>query len=271
MNLENIKWIATDIDGTLKPYDREFNPVSRDRLLQLINKGVNVSAITGRPIHGALHYAKVYGLQKTPIVACNGALIYDQGKIVYRHAMDIEPLMPFVEQADELGASILLTSEKTEYCYKETEWILKTRKERDPFPFWKVNENKESIYKLAIMGHESDDFGYLLRTMFSKLNNSYEIVLYGNSGSEITAKSVNKANGLRHLAEYLDLSIGEIAVIGDNENDIAMLQAAGIGIAVANAQTKVKNVADYVCEHASTDGVIEFIEKVREAKIGIKL
>lgn len=269
MNLDLIKWIATDIDGTLKPYELEFKPESRDRLEQLIQNRANVSIITGRPIHGALHYAMIYGLQSTPIVACNGALIYDSGKIVYAHSMELAPLMSFVEAADKLGASVLITSEKQEYCYRETDWILKTRKKRDPFPLWPSHSEEINVYKLAFIGYESLELGNLTKNMQAMYANDYEIVIYGNAGSEITAKNVNKANGLKQLANYLKLSIDEMAAIGDNENDIAMLKSAGVGVAVANAQTKVKNVADYICEQASTDGVIEFIEKVREAKMGV--
>lgn len=217
MNLKNIKWIATDIDGTLKPYDREFNPESRAKLIQQINVGACVSVITGRPIHGALYYAKLYGLQNTPIVACNGALIFDQGKIVNKHVMAIEPLIPFIEQADKLGASILLTSERTEYCYRETEWVIKTRKDRDPFPLWPNRSENIDVYKLAFMGQESKELGNLMRSMQTRHAMNYEIVIYGNAGCEITAKNVNKANGLKQLANYLNLSIDEMAAIGDGE------------------------------------------------------
>ena len=79
---------------------------------------------------------------------------------------------------------------------------------------------------------------------------------------EITPKNVDKAYSLRHLLEILEISREEMVCCGDGFNDVSMIQFAGLGVAMANAQEKVKDVADYITVNDNDhDGVAEVIEK----------
>ncbi len=268
MDLKKVKWIATDIDGTLKPYTAEYHEEERDRLVKLIKNKSILSIISGRPISGALHYAQIYGLSETPIVACNGALLYHQGNIVKKHAMsDLKPIYSYIKEADSLGITTLVTFERTEYCYKETSWVRKNRKANDPFPaledaLFTDAVTQTGIYKLSLLCESSPKTDKFLLDLQKNLSSNYEVVIYSKYGCEITAKGVNKALGLQELANYLALPIDAIAAIGDNENDIDMVKLAGVGVAVANAKASVKQVANYICNHEATAGVEEFVEQV---------
>ncbi len=76
----------------------------------------------------------------------------------------------------------------------------------------------------------------------------------------IKSREVNKGVGLKKLAELLDWSTEDIAVIGDSENDIEMFEVAGLGIAVGNADAKLKEVADFVTKKEYGAGVVEAME-----------
>jgi len=78
---------------------------------------------------------------------------------------------------------------------------------------------------------------------------------------EILHPEVNKGNGLRHLANHVGIAIDETIAVGDNLNDLEMLRAAGLGIAVANAHDRLKAVADVVLSRSAGDGAIEEIEE----------
>jgi hypothetical protein len=80
---------------------------------------------------------------------------------------------------------------------------------------------------------------------------------------EITRHGVNKADALATLAQHLRIDLAEMAAMGDQENDIGMLQAAGVGIAMGNAIPTVQAVADWITETNDHDGVALAIERLR--------
>lgn len=79
---------------------------------------------------------------------------------------------------------------------------------------------------------------------------------------EIMNSKTNKGEGLKALASYLGISMSEIAVIGDADNDIEMLEMAGLSIAMGNGSPAVKAIADYVTDDVANDGVARAIEKI---------
>lgn len=272
LNLEKIKWIATDIDGTLKPNNAEYIESERQQFLKYVQAGAPIGIITGRPVHGALYFAKIYGIEKAPLVACNGAVVYHAGKFISRRPLNAYPLLSYLEEADKLGASTLINVQDREFCYRETPWIKQVRKDRDPFPLLPANffdaqgQAIEPVYKLTINGQASAAMGEYLQKVKRLFSAAYEVVVYGQMGLEITAKGVNKASGLVELAEYLKIDPAAVAAIGDNENDVQMLQTAGVGVAVANAFPAAKKAADYVCTQAATAGVNEFLQLVMQER-----
>jgi len=77
----------------------------------------------------------------------------------------------------------------------------------------------------------------------------------------ITDPSVNKGSSVIKVAADIGVSPGEILAIGDSENDIEFLSAAGVKVAVSNANPELKDIADYVTSKPHGDGVREAVEK----------
>jgi 5-amino-6-(5-phospho-D-ribitylamino)uracil phosphatase len=75
----------------------------------------------------------------------------------------------------------------------------------------------------------------------------------------ITSKRATKENALRKFAQFFNINISDVIAFGDDTNDIDMIEAAGIGIAMGNAIDKVKSVADFVCDTNDNDGVAKWI------------
>lgn len=74
-------------------------------------------------------------------------------------------------------------------------------------------------------------------------------------------ETAGKVQAIRELAKLLDISVSDIAAFGDDINDIEMLRMCGMGVAVANAVAKVKDIADSVTLSNDEDGVAEWLEK----------
>ena len=92
-----------------------------------------------------------------------------------------------------------------------------------------------------------------------------EEVVYFGSGSrsvEINNRGVSKGRGVKALADYYGFKREEIVCIGDNENDISMIEYAGLGVAMGNAIDEVKELADYITDTNKKNGVAKAIKKI---------
>ena len=106
-----------------------------------------------------------------------------------------------------------------------------------------------------------------LRPLMEAAKDSYQVIIYGDGGCEIIPAGCSKAEGMRELARRMGISPSQIMVLGDNANDVEMLKAAGIGVAVANGTEEAKACADYVCREAYTLGVAEAIDKLMSGEL----
>lgn len=94
------------------------------------------------------------------------------------------------------------------------------------------------------------------------LTEGLDVCYSGNRYLECNAPGVNKGAGLMGLARRLGIPREEVMAIGDNSNDVPMIEAAGVGVAVANATDEAKAAADYVCEADNNAGAVaEAIER----------
>lgn len=76
----------------------------------------------------------------------------------------------------------------------------------------------------------------------------------------IVSNESSKGIALKKLAEYLNIPISQTIAIGNDNNDLSMIQVAGIGVAVENATTELKQIADYITSSNDDDGVIKFLQ-----------
>ena len=121
----------------------------------------------------------------------------------------------------------------------------------------------EHVVKLLFMSLDMDELRRTERELAEAgLTAGLDVVYSSNRYLEFNAPGVNKGAGLLALAERLGIAPEETMAIGDNSNDVPMLRAAGLGVAVANASDEALEAADYVCEaDNNAGGVAEAIER----------
>lgn len=279
MRLEELRWIASDIDGTLLDRNlgirEEWVSTFRSELAELRRKrpGLGFSLISGRPCFAMKPYVERFGLEG-PMVACNGAVLFEGDQRFYEAATDFCPLSPVLEDLVADGHTVLLYEGDTEYCFSVTEWVRQRRARGLAYPMPEKEERfrllSRAIKVNVIASEESLTEGGekkgmgVYRSLLETFGNRYKLNFYEHFGCEIVAKNCNKAEGIRRLATLLDISPAEILVIGDHVNDLEMFEQARFSAAVANATEDVKRRAAYVCAEKATLGVIEVLRKLRE-------
>lgn len=264
MEKKKIKMVVTDLDDTLLSKTKEIDEEAVQLIRELEKRNVRFTFITGRPPYAIQRFAEKVKLT-APVVACNGAMLVDAetGFASEQTSMPLQPWAEILKEAKMQGHTILVFAGNTEYALQETVWTKKRKEAGREVPLIELEEilERNDIYKINIMEEQGESPFASLLPLIEEKRDSYSISLYGTSGCEVVAKEVNKETGLRKLCRLCDIEPEQVLAVGDNENDLQMIKAAGIGAAVANATETVKEIADYICENGYTKGVTEAIEK----------
>ncbi|PIJ49557.1 sugar-phosphatase [Erwinia sp. OLTSP20] len=264
-----VKLIAIDMDGTLLNPQHQVSAGVNAAISAAKAKGIKVVLATGRPYVGIVRYLKELDLQQDDqyAISYNGALVHRavDGEPVSEVSLGFDDYLYFEKLARQLGVhfqaldkTALYTANKdiSEYTVHEaylTGIALRycPRDEMDPHTtFPKVMMiDKPALLDAAIAA--------LPQAAWDK----YTLLKSAPYYLEILNKRVNKGYGVKVLADLLGLKPEEIMAIGDQENDIAMIQYAGTGVAMGNAIEPVKAAAQFVTRSNSEDGVAYAIER----------
>ncbi|WP_099330869.1 Cof-type HAD-IIB family hydrolase [Priestia aryabhattai] len=237
---KEFKLIALDMDGTLLNDQQEISEENRAAIAKAQEQGVDVVLSTGRSLLTCREYAQSLQLSSY-LITVNGSEIWDEsGQLVERKLID----------ASHIEKMWNLTQE-----HKLNFWAVTTDKVwRDEFPE-------------DIASQEWLKFGYdipddaLREEVLKQIAgiSDFEISNSSLTNLEINALGINKAKGIMTVCERLGISMDEVIAMGDSLNDMAMIEAAGCGIAMGNAQEAVKEAADWVTDTNVNNGVAKAI------------
>jgi Cof subfamily protein (haloacid dehalogenase superfamily) len=254
--------VATDIDGTLLRHDFTVSDRTRRALRLARDDGALVTLVTGRPPRWTHDLVEETGVDG-PVVCANGALTYDTKK---RAILDHKPLSPDV-------ARIIIEALRVELPGVEFafEMGLTFGRERrwaplHPPPDEVVVEDglelaRRPLTKL-LARHSQADAARLAQVALAAVGSRAEATWSTDSLLEVSGAGVTKASALATLAGRLGIASAETIAFGNMPNDLAMLEWAGVGFAVANAHPDVLSAADAVTASNADDGVALVLEQL---------
>lgn len=269
--MHKIKMIGLDLDGTLLTSDKKLLPFTRQVLTEAIERGIQVLMATGRPYTGIPEeLRKLPGIRYA--LTSNGARILDTqtGKALIEHLLPLESAKKALEILQKYDTLQEVYFEGQGYAEAEKldrisryhhnphmwEYVRSSRKPVDSLPELIAREGRDMDKVQALFA----DMGELAQA-WKELERYEELVLVSSLGYniEINAAGVDKGIGLMELGELLGFCPEEIMACGDGDNDIQMLERAGIGVAMGNAEEKVKAAADYITETNDEEGAAKAI------------
>lgn len=267
------KLICMDMDGTLLNDKKEVSQRAIKAIKTAHDLGVKVVIATGRIFVSAEFYGDIIGV-KAPIIASNGAYVRekDAEEAIYEECLGSENyqlvldlfrkyhIVPHFYTHDTIYTEKLIYSSLT---YKNANKTLPLNRQVnikviDDFNKLFIEEEPRIIKAMA-----NDSDGNRIKEAkeeFVSLD-KFQIVSSFKNSFEIMAKSTSKGNALKRICNYYGINRNEIISIGDNENDISMISFAGLGVAMGNAESEVKDIADYVTLSNEEDGVAKVIEE----------
>lgn len=257
-----IKLVVSDMDGTLLARDSNLSGRAFAMKQKLKEKGILFTMATGRSQCLSEGFEQALDLE-IPYIACNGAVILRQGRVLEQYTIPLLSLRPLAEEADSLGMSVVFSRDGSEFYYRETPWILENRLQGLYQNRMELSDRiwaEARLEKVMIMDGRRTGRIALMEEMCRQLPPEYGFTRYTDMSVEIVNHRANKAQGVRFLSRYLGIPMDEILAVGDHQNDCEMLQAAGVGAAVSNAIPAVKECADYIAEKDHLEGVIEAVQ-----------
>jgi len=263
-----IKLIAIDMDGTLLNSQHQVTLRVKQAIQAARDKGVAIVLATGRPFIGVQRYLIELDLQQEGqyCITNNGALVQQAktGDCVAEVTLNYDDYLYFERLARELGVhfqaltkSLLFTPNKdiSEFTVHESYLT------GIPLRYRAVEEmDKSATFPKVMMIDTPEKLDQAIKRIPQEASDHYTIMKSSPYYLEILSKQVNKGAGVKALADRLGLAREEVMAIGDQENDLAMLEFAGTGVAMGNGIESVKATAQFITKTNMEDGVAHAIE-----------
>lgn len=261
----SIKLLAMDMDGTCL---NSRSKISKENLKWLniaAEKGMIIVPTTGRSLSCLPFQLKNSNLYRY-VISSNGAMITDinEKKKISKALMPLDMALKIIKDCKMKGLGIS--------AHIDDEYIIEGKLVYNLGHIKYGKDSKNAIEVKDIISYatyNNKDIEELQFFFFNKSSNerckqvlaNYDVACaYSSSYVEIYSKEATKGNGLKKIADYLNISKDEIACIGDGENDLTMFKEANVTFAMQNAVEELKNSAKYIVSSNDNDGVAKAIQ-----------
>lgn len=267
-----VKVILLDLDGTLLNSDKTISPANYAALERAAAMGVHIVPATGR-----FYQAMPQVVRDLPFVryavSVNGAELYDakEKKVIHKEELEPEEAVAVYEYLSSLPALCDAYVEGWGYmdrgCYGSIDefatvpYVARMLKElRTPVDDMKAFLARHRVQKVMAFFKDMDRRALELERVKERFPDTAVSSSIANN-IEVNARKATKGGALLNLCAVLGIDGKDSMAFGDGSNDLTMIQTAGIGVAMGNADPGLKEAADFVTLTCDEDGVAHAIEK----------
>ncbi|MFC4600993.1 Cof-type HAD-IIB family hydrolase [Cohnella hongkongensis] len=257
--------IATDLDDTLLTDDLTVTEGTRRAMNDAIARGVHLTIATGRMFDSAQKIARQVGLN-VPIITYQGSLIKNllDEEVLYERSLPTSVALELYEYCAANGLHLQSYIDDKLYVAEDNDHIQSYAKQSNiPYivepDYKRIIEHPKQTKLLVI--DEPARLDAMMPDLRSRFGSRAHLTKSKPNYLEFLHPEGTKGHALRFLAAYYGIPIEETIAIGDAMNDHEMVEAAGLGVAMANAVPALKEIADYVTLTNNEEGVRHVIEK----------
>ncbi len=268
-----IKLVCIDMDGTLLDDNFSIPQENIEVLRRAVDEGIEIALVSGRPFNIARYFADLIH-PKVRAIGTNGTY-FRYNEIIYKKHLNREQIERIYEVAAKHDLVLHLkghnkvisnTPIEEDHVYKKTNVVLK---DEDRIQFVEgasreraLDAEKGDIYKALVFRMDKKLKENLLQAKHElKQNEDLEVVSSHPCNFEVMTAGTSKAEAIRELSSYLGIMRNEVMCIGDNENDISMIQYGALGVAMGNGTEEIKAAAAYITDTNVNAGVAKAIRK----------
>ncbi|MBR4579237.1 MAG: HAD family phosphatase [Oscillospiraceae bacterium] len=254
--------LAADYDLTLTGPDHRVTERTRSAILRVFEVGNYVTLATGRLWAGAKSAVSLFP-EGVPLILCNGGVLCrsGSGEILYEQLMDDADARTVLDWCAGFEGAAMLWNREGLFSdrFNEATEVYTRLSGNTPRPLAPEDASRAGVYKILLLAR-ADTVARARAQLKSASWAAVDCFTSSPEMLEIVPRGVNKGSGLEACARLLGLDRAETMAVGDGENDIPMLRAAGLGVAMGNADETVKAAAALVAPPCQRDGAAWLME-----------
>jgi Cof subfamily protein (haloacid dehalogenase superfamily) len=261
------KMIVLDLDDTLLRDDHTISERTKQALMAAQEMGVKVVLASGRPTFGMKHIAEELSLAKygSFILSFNGGKILNCQTFeeIFSSTLTPKAVHSLYEISRREGVYIhtyvgdeIITEEENPYTTIESDLTGLPINVVDKF----IDAVSEPVVKV-LMVDAPEKLKVVETKLQAELAEEFSVMRSKPFFLEFTEKGVTKGTSLNQLIQVFGINRDEVIAIGDSYNDLAMIEFAGLGVAMGNAPDDIKKIADFVTDTNMNDGVAKVVEE----------
>jgi len=258
---KNIKLVVTDIDGTIMKMNGKLQPPVIDIFAELEKQGIKAVIATGRMYNAAKNVIETLNL-KTPIICYQGAMVRDDENIYFEQNVPKQVATEIIRHLRDYGTHTNLYLRDRLIVDDDDDYIKEYVADRN-ITYEVVDDLLDVVddaTKLLAIDKDADKVTQIrdeMKAIYPELN----IVKSTDYFCEFVNKNADKGIAIKFLADKWGIKTEEILAIGDQDNDIQMLEVAGFGVAMGNGSNNIKKIADYICPNVEEFGFVKTMKK----------
>ena len=262
-NMNVYRLIAVDMDGTLLNNKKEITHATLDGINKMISKGFVFCLSTGRPYYGVKKYCEEID-GDIPLILYNGAIVTfsKTNKVLLSTNLTADQSKRIIDIINHYDGTFIFWSNEKLYVNKINDYTTNY--------FGISKATPTLIDKDFIIPHGEitkiiwfDEAEKLVEYQKTVLKDIKDVNFFTSQPIflEFVSQGISKAKAMEIIGKFYGISVSEMIAIGDGCNDIPMLEYAGLGVAMANADSLVKDKADYITSSNEEDGVLKVINE----------
>lgn len=262
------KLLALDIDGTLTNTQKDITPATLEKIIEAQEKGNIVAIASGRPLPGIRKIADTIELDRFGgyVLAFNGGRIvdYSTGEVVYQAVLDNDVVRDIYDYCLKAGCGMVTYDGDRVITGTDIDGYLTFEASINHMEIMRIDNFREYIdfpLNKCLLTADPDKAEKIEQELAEKFGDQLNIFRSEPYFVEIMPPNVHKATSLEKLLEVLDMDRKDLVACGDGYNDLTMIEYAGVGVAMANAQDIVKEHADYITLSNDEDGLVPVVDK----------
>ena len=265
----NCKIIAMDLDGTLNNDEKLITPRTREALMKAQEQGIRLVLASARPTPGLYKESRILELSSHGgiLMAYNGGRISDAatGNTLFETCMPQELAIQVLRHLKQFPVTPILDDGRQFYVEDRNGYKVEYECRNNQMTCTEVENLADfldfSPIKILMSGRE-EELPSLIEKIARPFQDRLTVVMTAPFYLEVIPKEIHKGQGLEEVCRVLGVSLEETVAFGDAQNDIPMIQAAGVGVAMGNACPELKEAADRVTLTNNEDGIARALEEL---------
>ena len=252
----SIKIVFFDIDGTvIDMKTKKISPKMLQTLVQLKEKKIILCIATGRAPMGLPRFE---GVEFDTFMTFNGSYCFNKDHLIFSNPILTEDVKTIIDNAASIHRPVSIATIKR---------LAANGKDQDLIDYYAFTKQEveiaedfeevvnEEIYQV-MLGCREEEYAQIMKDVINA-----KITAWWDRAVDIIPANGGKGSGVEKILEYYHLTKEEAMAFGDGNNDIEMLQAVGLGVAMGNASAELKEIADDLCGHVAEDGIYYYCKE----------